>query len=113
MKTKVKRLSKRSLAVFLGVLMLVTSIGLGSMITANAAFSIGGSSVKLYFLDTSSWGSANLYYWGDGWNNNASLTKVSGTDIHYKSFTSTWTNLTGYLINKAKSEGKTLLRFLK
>lgn len=36
MKTKVKRMSKRTLAVFLGVVMLVTSIGFGTLITANA-----------------------------------------------------------------------------
>jgi hypothetical protein len=36
MKTKVKRLSKRTLAMFLGVLMLITSLGIGSLITANA-----------------------------------------------------------------------------
>lgn len=37
MKTKVKRMSKKTLSLFLGVMMLVSSIGLGSIIAANTA----------------------------------------------------------------------------
>lgn len=39
MKTKLRRISKRSLAVFLGVMILITSIGIGTLITAGAATS--------------------------------------------------------------------------
>ncbi len=45
MKTKIKRMSKRSLAVFLGVVMLLTSVGFGSLLTTDAA------------------GAATDYYW--------------------------------------------------
>ncbi|MCH5304662.1 MAG: hypothetical protein J1E41_07340, partial [Ruminococcus sp.] len=37
MKTNLRRVSKRTLALFLGILMLITSIGVGTMITAGAA----------------------------------------------------------------------------
>ena len=50
MKTKVKRLSKRTLAVFLGVLMLLTSLGIGTMIVANANGVQGGH--RIYFINT-------------------------------------------------------------
>lgn len=53
MKTKFIRLSKRSLAVFLGVLMLVTSIGLGSVITTSAT-DIGSTSFY-YAGSNNSW----------------------------------------------------------
>lgn len=36
MKTKIRRVSKRTLAVFLGIMILFSSIGIGSLITANA-----------------------------------------------------------------------------
>ncbi len=58
MKTKVKRLSKRSLAVFLGVLMLVTSIGIGSLITANAWDTSGKNKFYYRFNSTDSFSSA-------------------------------------------------------
>lgn len=56
MKTKVKRMSKRTLAVFLGVVMLITSIGFGTLITANAY-----TSFTIYYTTSSSgtWSSAS------------------------------------------------------
>ena len=57
MKTKVKRLSKRTLAMFLGVLMLITSIGVGSVITTGAAgqYNLNWQAKKVYFVVPDSW----------------------------------------------------------
>lgn len=59
MKTKVKRMSKRTLAMLLGVLMLVTSIGLGAMITVNA-YTINGG--RIYFDTAGNWADAKYIY---------------------------------------------------
>ncbi len=64
MKTKVKRLSKRTLAVFLGVMMLITSIGIGSLITVNSATS--------YYL----WWSTN----GSGYSSFSSTNRTTMTE---------------------------------
>jgi hypothetical protein len=83
MKTKLRRISKRTLAMFLGVLMLITSLGIGSLITANAATTI-------YFKNTLNW--SNVYaYRPEGWDDKGckntgtgtKMTKVSGTKDLY------------------------------
>jgi hypothetical protein len=94
MKIKFKRATKRSLSIVLVLLMTFSTLMVGT-ITASA-FNIGGSSVKFYYADTDSWGAVNMYYWGSDWNNNADFTKISNTNIFVYSFSSTWTNLTGY-----------------
>lgn len=77
MKTKIRQMSKRTLAVFLGLMMLVTSIGLGSLITANAT-------TYYAFYDTS------------GAKNMSSSTAVTMTAVgdgtYYCSFTTTNSN---------------------
>lgn len=67
-------------------------------------YDIGANGVKFYFIDTTPWGSVNMYYWGSDWNNNQGYTQISGTKIYYYSFDHTWTNLSGFLFNKAASD---------
>ena len=56
MKTKLRRASKRTLALFLGVLMLITSVGVGTLFTANAANSNNcWYAKKVYFVVPDSW----------------------------------------------------------
>ena len=77
MKTKVKRISKRSLAMLIGVLMLVTSIGLGTLITASAT-------TYYAFYDTS--GSKNM-------SNSTAVTMTdAGDGTYYCSFTTSNNN---------------------
>ena len=76
MKTKVKRLSKRSLAVLLGVLMLVTSIGLGSLITANAYMSV----FFYYKIGDGSWQNQSVSLSTNS--GSVSLTLTSGTTMY-------------------------------
>lgn len=94
MKTKVKRLSKRSLAVFLGVLMLVTSIGIGSLITANAAgINLGGCSYVGLNFENGSGGTINGAS-SDQYRVN--FTKDSNNNDHWYS---------GYIYVKTSSSG--------
>lgn len=76
MKTKVKRLSKRSLALMLGVLMLVTSIGLGSLITANAYMSV----IFYYKIGDGSWQTRSVSLSTNS--GSVSLTLTSGTTMY-------------------------------
>lgn len=56
MKTKVKRLSKRSLSMFLAVLMMVSVLGIGTLITANAADPTGFTSgTYVYLVPGTNW----------------------------------------------------------
>lgn len=70
MKTKVKRVSKKSLAIFLGILMLVTSIGFGSLITANAYTSL----TFYYKLGSGSWTNQSVNLTSNSGSLNLSLT---------------------------------------
>ena len=84
MKTKVKRLSKRTLAVFLGVVMLITSLFIGSTISANSA---------TYYM----------WYGTDASRNPSSATKLTMTDdgsVYTASFTAGSQN---YFVNISSS----------
>ncbi|MBR2279896.1 MAG: hypothetical protein IJ903_03085 [Ruminococcus sp.] len=86
MKTKAKRLSKRSLAIFLGVLMLVTSLGIGSMITASAWYDLQ-TGARFYFNANGSGFSGTYYYcafiWND-WKNYSiiQMQHIANTDLY-------------------------------
>ena len=82
----------------------LAEIGANVDLTGTGSFYIGGNGVKFFYLDTEGWGSVNMYYWGNGWSNNAGLTNISGTKIYYYSFGSTWTGLDGFLFNKANND---------
>ena len=76
MKTKISRISRRTVSMVLALLMMVSILGIGSLITANAATN------KPYFVKlTASWAQANkilVHYWGAG-DGDAGLTQVSGS----------------------------------
>ncbi len=94
MKTKISRIGKQSLSVILAIMMIFSTMFVG-VITASAV-DIGGSGVKLYYVDTDEWGAVNMYYWGNNWNNSVDLSPITNTKIYVTSFDSKWTNLTGY-----------------
>lgn len=54
------------------------------------------SGVKIYYADTDSWGTCQMYYWGSNWNNFVTYTKIANTGIYYYSFDSKWENLSGF-----------------
>ena len=93
MKTKVKRMSKRTLAVFLGVLMLVSSIGMGSILTANAALSVAG---HIYFIKPSTWTYASLMIGHSSYSCGYNMTNVSGTNLYYVNQSSAWSDSTEF-----------------
>lgn len=63
MKTKVKRMSKRTLAVFLGVVMLMSCLVVGQITTVNAAYA-----TTIYLDVTTKWGEANAWFVAHMWN---------------------------------------------
>ena len=70
MKTKIRKMSKKSLAILLGVVMLITSIGLGSLITANAT---------TYYLWLAKNGSGN---WDGGYTCQGAMTALDGSSYY-------------------------------
>ena len=96
MKTKVKRLSKRTLAMFLGVLMLITSIGVGSLISTNAAANNG----SVIYLDAAkNWNSAGAKFVAYLYGNNTTAKfvamsgPVSGTSKYYVTLDAAYGNV--------------------
>ncbi len=114
MKTKVKRLSKRTLAVFLGVLMLITSIGVGSLITANAVvnwYDWGGNNHHYIYYDDSTanisaGGTKNVYAMMgySGGSNVFQMTRVSTDTLLYRlDYDNKWTGCAGFGVKGASS----------
>lgn len=108
MKTKVKRLSKRTLAVFLGVLMLITSIGVGTLFTANAVSTVQihtNADVSGNWVTTSLSGDGNhytgtIYFKGKSSNYEMGM-KIDG---NWKVFGGYWIN-SGTTYNTAWGSG--------
>ena len=104
MKTKVKRLSKRTLALMLCFLMMISAVGLGTLITANAA----SSTYTVYFRNNGNWsnvyvltgsnlnmsGSSGAYenLYGSGINGFTQMTKVEGETNVYKASVTVYDN---------------------
>ncbi len=66
-----------------------------------------GFSIKagyVYVLNVNDWSGVNMYYWGNGWNNNQAYSKIDNTNIYYFNFPSEWTNLSGIKFNQAKDD---------
>lgn len=94
MKTSLRRASKRTLALLLGVLMLITSIGFGTIITADAA---------TYYLHYSTNSEPNNY------SNHVSMSEGSN-GYYYCSFNATQANINYYFsINNSSNSGTTTL----
>lgn len=92
MKTKLSRVGRSSVSVILAVMMLLSTMLVGTVTTANAAT----GTVTVYFKDTVGWNDAYVYFYtGSYWNtSNGSgsqniaggpfkMTKVDGTDDIY------------------------------
>lgn len=105
MKTKVKRMSKRTLALFLGIMMLVTSISLGTILTANATTyylhynNTGGDAPANYGNHVEMTNSGNNYY--------ATITNNSNGNVYFNINESSdnaeadntkWLNSAGYTV---------------
>lgn len=96
MKTKVRRLSKRTLSIFLSVIMLVTAIGLGSTISATA-WSFSGTSYMYFDNSTTNWSDSSimLLIGKDSYTSVYTMTKISNTKMYYCQLPSSgWTDAT-------------------
>lgn len=87
MKTRITRFSKRSLSMILGVLILITSIGIGSFIRAGAA----SSTITVYFQDNYNWGTVYAF---SGSNMNVRNSSGCGYDVYGGSLNTGWTTMT-------------------
>ena len=105
MKINLKRISKRSLALILGILMLFSTLMVGS-ITAHALDVTNG---YYYFDNTNTnWSNVAMAVGHETWKCSYPLTKISGTNIWYYYLTSTWGGANGYYFyNGNTSEGGT------
>ena len=91
MKTNLKRISKRSLALILGILMLFSTLMVGS-ITVSAATLTKGSIIYFDAADGANWsggdsyGNATFkvsYFVNSNWSKKVDMTKISGTNIWF------------------------------
>ncbi len=64
---------------------------------ANTGYDIS-SGVKIYYLDTDSWGACQMYLWkdSDGYNTYYTLSKIPNTKIYYYNFGSKWEGYSGF-----------------
>ncbi len=95
MKTNLRKVSKRTLALFLGVLMLITSIGFGTIITADAA---------TYYLHYNNQGSDNP----SGYTSSVTLTSKDG-NYYTGSLSSNDSKNLYFLINNSSTNHSTSL----
>lgn len=98
MKTKLKRISRRSLAMILCVLMMLSTFMVAGISTANAASITSDGNAILYFnMGAVSWWSATgnfAYFWGDNgdaWS--AKAERVTGNYYYVKIPAGTWENV--------------------
>ncbi|MBR2108819.1 MAG: hypothetical protein IJ932_02575 [Ruminococcus sp.] len=101
MKTRIKNISRRSLSTILAVLMLFSTLMVGTMITANAWGVQGGH--KVYFVNTGAWSNVYHHFWGSGWNNWETMTQVANTGIYYKNYANDYT-ADGFNFMSSKSQ---------
>lgn len=104
MKTKISHLGRSSVSVILAVMMLLSTMLVGT-ITTVSAYDIS-QNVTIYYANTENWSSTpNLYYWGSNWNSNVDLENISNTGIYKKTFSDKWSNLSGFIIRNGKTWG--------
>lgn len=102
MKTKISHLGRSTISVILAVMMLLSTMLVGT-ITTVSAYDIS-QNVTIYYANTENWSSTpNLYYWGNNWNNNVDLENISNTGIYKKTFSNKWSNLSGFIIRNGKT----------
>ena len=85
MKSQIKRSSKQIISMLLAFVVALTAIGLPSVVPAKAASITNGK--VLYMLNSGNWDGCQLYFWGSGWSNSVTFSKISGTDIYANNFT--------------------------
>ncbi len=90
---RLKQISKRSLAIILTVLMVFSSLMVGSISTANASVGTG----TIYF-DNSNTNWTNVYFFigHDSYVRSYTMSKVSGTDNIYSYTVSGWSDANGF-----------------
>lgn len=104
MKTKISHLGRSSVSVILAVMMLLSTMLVGT-ITTVSAYDIS-QNVTIYYANTENWSSTpNLYYWGSSWNSNVDLENISNTGIYKKTFSDKWSNLSGFIIRNGITWG--------
>lgn len=109
--SKVKSIIKRSLAILLALLTIM-SVGVTSILAAYVDLASTGydisSGVKVYYVDTASWGACQMYLWkdSDGYNTYYSLSKIPNTKIYYYSFGSKWEGYSGFKFRSDTSWSK-------
>lgn len=108
MKTKISHLGRSTVSVILAVMMLLSTMLVGT-ITTVSAYDIS-KNVTIYYANTEKWSSTpNLYYWRGSQNNNVDLENISNTGIYKKTFSDNWSNLSGFIIRNGTTweNGKT------
>lgn len=104
MKTKISHLGRSSVSVILAVMMLLSTMLVGT-ITTVSAYDIS-KNVTIYYANTEKWSNTpNLYYWGNNWKNNVDLENISNTGIYKKTFSDKWSNLSGFIIRNGTTWG--------
>ena len=104
MKTKISHLGRSSVSVILAVMMLLSTMLVGT-ITTVSAYDIS-KNVTIYYANTEKWSNTpNLYYWGNSWKNNVDLENISNTGIYKKTFSDKWSNLSGFIIRNGTTWG--------
>lgn len=104
MKTKISHLGRSTVSVILAVMMLLSTMLVGT-ITTVSAYDIS-KNVTIYYANTEKWSNTpNLYYWGNSWKSNVDLENISNTGIYKKTFSDKWSNLSGFIIRNGTTWG--------
>ncbi len=96
---KIKSILKRSLTILLTLLMLLSASSLGlsaaQVELAQTGYNIS-SNVKVYYVDTASWGASQMYIWKSDYSEAKTLTKITNTKIYYYNFSGGWGGYEGF-----------------
>lgn len=59
---------------------------------------------KIYFVNTDAWTEVNMWFWGDGWTDNQTMTHITNTGIYYKKFDNQY-DYGGWIFRNASGGG--------
>ncbi|MBR2280273.1 MAG: InlB B-repeat-containing protein [Ruminococcus sp.] len=107
MKTKLRRISKRSLSMFLAIHMMMSIMVVGT-ISASAALSVAG---YIYFIKPSDWTYAALMIGHSSYSDAYQMSNISGTNLYYVNRSSAWSDSTEFAffdVNGWGSEGNSI-----
>ncbi|MGN1131207.1 MAG: hypothetical protein ACI4Q8_07640, partial [Ruminococcus sp.] len=130
MKTNLKRISKRSLALILGILMLFSTLMVGTITNVNAALTASTTPVtdgcnRIFITNNKNFTSIKMYFWGSShstvtnppnWDSayditgNSIGTNSDGQTVYYFDLPAdvTGSNNTGFIINTSNNQTKNL-----